>query len=247
MTAGKDTFSHSYEDRIQRRFGRTATAVANRIRSLMGEMTQTDLADRVGKGDSTVSDHLSGTVNVTLRTIAEYETALDETIVKVPDVDRPTHRRRRSLDTRSVSKEQQAVRDIDPVKRRLHRLLTRISARIGQVLNARDERTQQALAERIGKDPSYVSRVLGGGVNLTLKTIAQFEVALNTCLLQVEGLHSRGLFQGRREQSDYVPFRKSSDGRHFQDHSGRTSSGLTGWLESKNQECLSEEPEMVAA
>lgn len=234
------------EDTIAERLDRKAAAVVDRIRSLMGDMTQTELADRVGKGDSTVSDHLRGTVNLTLRTIAEYEMALDDTVVEVPDLNRPSRRRRRSSKTRRP-KERKAVQDIDPVKRRLHRLLTNVSARIGQVLNTREDFTQQALAERIGKDPSYVSRVLGGGVNLTLKTIVQFEEALDVCILQVEGRHE-GTFSGRRQTSGYVPsYRTSSDGCYLRDQEERTSSGLTEWLESQSEEGISNEPEMVAA
>lgn len=235
------------EDPVAERLDHKAPAVVDRIRSLMGDMTQTELADRVGKGDSTVSDHLRGTVNLTLRTIAEYEMALGDTVVEVPDLKRPSRRRRRSSETRRA-KERKAVQDIDPVKRRLHRLLTRVSARIGQVLNGRNDFTQQDLAERIGKDPSYVSRVLGGGVNLTLKTVVQFEEALDVCILRVKGRPREGTFSGRRQTSGYVPsYRSSSDGGYLRDREGRTSSGLTGWLESQNEEGISNEPEMVAA
>lgn len=213
----------------------------------MGDMTQTDLADRVGKSDSTVSNHLSGRVNVTLQTIAEYEVALDGAAVTVPNMKRPNRRRRRSSDARRAE-ERKAVKDIDPVKRRLHRLLTNVSARIGQVLTEHDELTQQDLASRLGKDPSYVSRALGGGINLTLKTIAQFEEALGVRILCVKGAPSRGSFTGRREASEYVgPFQASNDGCYLDDHGGRTSTGMTNWLETKNQDRVSDEPEMMAA
>jgi len=246
MTPQKTPSTDSRQARIERRFARKTTEVANRLRSLMGDILQTDLADRVGKSDSTVSEHLSGKVNLTLRTIAEYEVALDDAAVTVPDVKRP-NRRRRSSGTRRAE-ERKVVKDIDPVKRRLHRLLTGISALIGQALDERDEFTQHELASRLGKDASYVSRVLGGGVNLTLKTIVQFEEVLGVRILCVKGIPSRGSFTGRREASEYVdPFRTSNDGCYLDDHGGRTSSGITNWWETKDQDCVSDEPEMVAA
>ena len=108
--------------------------------------------------------------------------------------------------------------------------------------------SQQALAERLQKHPSYVSRVLGGGVNLTLKTIVQFEDALGVCILQVKGVPPKGTFSGRREASGYVqPYRSSNDGCYLDDHGGRTSTGMTNWLETKDEDRVSDEPEMVAA
>lgn len=38
--------------------------------------------------------------------------------------------------------------------------------------------TQRELAEKLGKKESYISRVLSGNANPTLKTIAELEVAL---------------------------------------------------------------------
>ncbi|NTU74024.1 helix-turn-helix transcriptional regulator [Candidatus Roizmanbacteria bacterium] len=38
--------------------------------------------------------------------------------------------------------------------------------------------TQRDLADRLGKKESYISRVLSGDANPTLKTISEFEVAL---------------------------------------------------------------------
>lgn len=57
-----------------------------------------------------------------------------------------------------------------------------VAARIIDVMQSRGL-TQRDLAERLDKTESYVSRVLGGGVNLTLKTIAAFEAALDTDVL----------------------------------------------------------------
>ena len=186
MSTRTRTASLSYGERVEHRLAHLSEAIAGRIRALKGDMLQRELAEQVGKSSSTVSNHLSGGVNLTLRTVAEYEGALDGEVVQVPQLERPKRRRRRSASgTRRVSDQRRALNDIASATQRLHRLLTDVSARIGQVLAARDDLTQQALAERMGKDASYVSRVLGGGVNLTIKTIAQFEEALGARVLCV--------------------------------------------------------------
>jgi len=245
MSTQKAAPTHSYEDRVEHRFRQKATAVADRIRTLMGDMTQSALADRVGKGDSTVSDHLSGTINVTLRTIAEYESALDGTVVSVLGLERPKKRRRRDDSPRRRSEEGKAVQNIDPVKRRLHRLLTQVSARIGQLLDADEECTQKDLADRFGKDPSYVSRVLGGGVNLTLRTVVQFEEVLGACILSVKGT-PKGTFTGRHKATAYVQLvQKTDDGCHFEDQEGKVTKGMTGYLESKKNDTIADDPVMA--
>jgi len=249
MSAPEAPSSDAYDDQIERRKAHKSTAVANRIRTLLGDMDQTDLVDRVGKEDSTISDHLSGTANLTLRTIAEYEVALESFVLVVPNLERSGRRRRRTSGTKGMSKERKEMdENIDPAKRRLHRLLTNVAARIGQVLAEREDMTQRALADLLDKDPSYVSRVLGGGVNLTLKTIVQFEMALGVCVLQVKGVSLKGTFSGKREASGYVkPYRSSNDGCYLDDHGGRTSTGMTNWLETKDEDRVSDEPEMVSA
>ena len=246
MSTQKEVPTRSYEDRVEHRFRRKATAVADRIQRLMGDMTQAALAERVGKGDSTVSDHLSGTVNVTLRTITEYESALDAAVVSVPDLERPKERRRRrDSGSRRVSEQRKAVQDIDPAKRRLHRLLTRVSARIGKLLDDDEECTQKDLADRLGKDPSYVSRVLGGGVNLTLKTIVRFEEAFGACILSVKGT-PKGTFTGRHKTTAYVQLvQKTDDGCHFEDQEGKVTKGVTAHLESNEKEVtIADDPVM---
>jgi hypothetical protein len=90
--------------------------------------------------------------------------------------------------------------------------------------------------------------VLGGGVNLTLETISEFEVVLGGCILHVEGQQRKGAFTGKREASGYVdPYRSSNDGCYLDDHGGRTSTGMTQWLETKDEDCVSDEPEMMVA
>ena len=234
MTTRETATSLSYEARVDRRFSHKAGAVADRLRTLKGDTYQSDLAERAGKSSSTVSNHLSGRVNLTLRTIAEYEVALEGTVVTVPDLKRPQRRRRSLSGDRRVSDEQKAVADIDPAKRRLHRLLTDVSARIAQLLDEREDLSQKDLADRMGKDGSYVSRVLGGGVNLTLKTIAQFEEALDACVLKVEGHTYQGMTSGTYRGGTYAAIRKSSDGGGYVDWHGGVTKTMTRYVQQEN-------------
>lgn len=243
MSTRARTAPLSYDERVEERLICLSEAISGRIRALKGDMLQRELADRIGKGSSTVSNHLSGGVNLTLRTIAEYEGALDGEVVQVPQLERPKRRRRRSASgTRRVSDQRRALNDIDPATRRLHRLLTDVSARIGQVLDAREDLTQQALAERMGKDASYVSRVLGGGVNLTLKTIAQFEEALDARVLCVAN-QADAVAKNRFSRHVYASLRASSDGGHYVDVPRTVTKAVAGYLERKEQGQGRQDPE----
>lgn len=190
MTTRKESTTFSPE-RVDARATRLAEAVAERIRDAMGEMTQSELAERVEKSASTVSAHLSGKRNVTLKTVVQYAVALNADVVSVPDVKRPKKRRRRPGRERRVSEQRKALDDIDPVKRTLHGLLSDLTARIGQVIDAGDELSQREVARRMGRDEAYVSRMLAGGVNPTLKTVAAFEEALGVRVLSVKGRERR--------------------------------------------------------
>jgi len=224
----------SYDERVEHRLSRLSEDIADCIRALKGDMLQRDLAEQVGKSSSTVSNHLSGGVNLTLRTIAEYEAALDSEVVGVFQLERKKRRRRRSASgKRRVSDRRRALNDIDPATRRLHRLLTDVSARLGQVLDSREDLTQQDLAECMGKDASYVSRVLGGGVNLTLKTIAQFEEALDDRVICVVDPLHRG--QAKGQFSVYTSMRPSSDGGHYVDVPRAVTGAVTGYVERKQK------------
>ena len=75
--------------------------------------------------------------------------------------------------------------DVPADELRLFDLCDEVSGRIAAALDARGW-TQRQLADALGKRESYVSRVLAGGVNLTLKTIAQFEVALGVSLIRTD-------------------------------------------------------------
>lgn len=226
MTTPKASPSIS-DARVEKQFDRTIQAITRRIRDAMGDMPQSELADRIDKSDSTVSSHLNGRPNLTLRTIARYEIALGEDIVSVPDVQRPSTRRRRRGGERRVSEQRASLDDIDPVTRKLHSLLTDLTARIGQVIAADDDLSQRELARRIGRDESYVSRVLGGGVNLTLKTIAAFEVALDIQLLKVDG-HDLEDISGSYQTHETVPsLQGSSDGGYCLDREGTVTKAVT--------------------
>jgi len=226
MTTPKASLSVS-DERIENRFERKIQALTHRIRAAMGNMTQRELADQIGKSESTVSNHLNGRTNLTLRTIVRYEIALGEDIVSVPNVEHPSTRRRRRGGERRVSEQRASLDNIDPVKRKLHSLLTDLTARIGQVIEADDDLSQRELARRIGRDESYVSRVLGGGVNVTLKTVAAFETALNIQLLKVDG-HDLEDISGSYRTHETVPsLQVSSDGGYCQDREGTVTNAVT--------------------
>lgn len=77
-------------------------------------------------------------------------------------------------------------------EQRLFDLCDEIGDRIEAAMKTQDGGrgwTQRQLAEALGKKESYVSRALAGGVNFTLRTIAQFEIALGVSLIATTDLH----------------------------------------------------------
>jgi transcriptional regulator with XRE-family HTH domain len=84
----------------------------------------------------------------------------------------------------SKSRLRQDVEQIPSSEKRFYRKNDDVVARIHELKDEQDL-TQKELAEAVDKTPSYVSRVLGGGVNLTLETIAEFEEALGAEILSV--------------------------------------------------------------
>ncbi len=76
------------------------------------------------------------------------------------------------------------VEQTPSAEKRFYRKNDEVVARIRE-LKEQQGLTQEELAEEMEKKPSYISRVLGGGVNLTLKTIAEFEEALGDDILAV--------------------------------------------------------------
>ena len=77
----------------KRRLLQRTDEIAIRIAELMRErgLNQTELAGKVKKRKSYVSRILSGTVNLTLKTVAEFEAALGDNILTVPSGSPPTH------------------------------------------------------------------------------------------------------------------------------------------------------------
>lgn len=214
---------------VDERFRTLASAVASQIDAAKGKMTQKDLGNRIGKSNSSVSRDLSGNANLSLESIAAYEVSLDEKILSVPRRKRSStkcnkRRRRRSEEDRTMPDVRED--EVDPVTKRLHRLLTRLSRRITAQMKKKDL-TQSGLAERVGKSSSYVSRVLGGGINLTLETIAAFEVALDAQLLEVAG-QDLGEVSGSYQTYGMVSsLRMSNDGGYCHDQAGVVTQAVT--------------------
>ena len=238
----------SFNERVDERAARLTEVVARRIREAMGEMTQGALAERLGYASgSTVSGHLNGRANLTLKTVVRYAVALDAEIVVVPDVKRPKKRRRRRPGReRRVSNQRQALNDINPVKRKLHRLLTDLTARMGQIIQADDELSQRELARRMDRDEAYVSRALAGGVNFTLKTIAAFEEALGESVLRVEGQEKRVPSSPYQTDSQFVQIAFSSDGGYCSDPAGVVTNAMDDYAQKQNQPGPVEESPVAA-
>jgi transcriptional regulator with XRE-family HTH domain len=125
---------------------------------------------------------------------------------------------------------------VDAADRRFYRKADDVAARIRQVMERRDL-TQRALAERLDKRESYVSRVLGGGVNLTLQTIAEFEEALNANLLVLPEPRRRGKRRksfGRYKTQMYVQAGASIEGVCVDDD------GKLAWQKKKEEVVVTE-------
>lgn len=243
MTNSKESVTVSPE-RVDARATRLTEAIVQRIREAMGEMTQGELAERVQKSQSTVSAHLNGRTNLTLRTILEYAVALDTKIVSVADLKQPPKRRRRRRGKRTVSKERKALADIDPVKRKLHDLLTDLTARIGQIIEADDDLSQRELARRMDRDEAYVSRGLAGGINFTLKTIAAFEEALGESVLRVEGQEQH--VSSSYQKGLFVRLKRSNDGGYCFDVPGVVRGAMDYYVASENKAESVEESTVAA-
>jgi transcriptional regulator with XRE-family HTH domain len=220
-------------DRLNARAARLTEAIVERVREAMGEMTQGKLAKRIQKSPSTVSAHLNGRTNLTLKTVLEYAVALDTDIVSVAALKRPPKRRRRRGE-RVVSKERKAMADMDPVKRKLHDLLSDLTARIGQIIQGNDDLSQRELARRMDRDEAYVSRALAGGVNFTLKTIAAFEEALGESLLRIEGQKPCAP-SSSYQKGFFAHWEQSSDGGYCFDVPGVVTRAMDHYVDPENQ------------
>lgn len=235
------------DERIEERASRTTQAIAKRIRAVMGEMTQSTLAERMGySSGSTVSAHLNGRTNLTLKTVVRYAVVLGADIVSVPAVKRPKKRRRRRGRKRRVSEQRKTLDNIDPVKRKLHGLLSDLTARIGQVIEADNDLSQRELARRIERDEAYVSRVMAGGVNVTLKTIAAFEEALGVCLLAVEGAAIEKPSTPYKKSAFVPQMQPSSDGIYCVDQPGVVTQAVDRYVGADEHSDDAEELQLAA-
>ena len=86
-------------------------------------------------------------------------------------------------------------------------LVDTISDQIAECMNAQGI-TQSALADRLGSKPSFVSRVLAGDTNLTLKTLSRFLFHLNLKaeirLVPAENVRARWFCCMENNSQDYI-------------------------------------------
>ena len=222
------------DERTDAYFDSLSAALSARLKEAKGDTTYSDLEEVIEKRPSTMSGHLQPGANLTLRTIAQYEVGLGKTVYSVPlDAPKTTGRRRRERPEGGWTAENES-RETDPVETRLYRVLTRLSRRIIQLIQSRDDLDQQGLAEKAGIQPSHLSRLLGGGVNPTLQTIAALEAALDTHLLEVDGREQR---ESSTSYQTRLPARllRSSDGGYCHDLAGAVTSAMNYYVSSENR------------
>jgi transcriptional regulator with XRE-family HTH domain len=115
----------------------------------------------------------------------------------------------------SKNRLRQAAEQVSSAEKRFYRKNDEVVARIRDLLDERGL-TQKELAEKVDKTPSYVSRVLGGAVNLTLKTITEFEDALDADILAVPSEGSSSPLKEHRRyetESEYTETPTASSSR----------------------------------
>lgn len=79
-----------------------------------------------------------------------------------------------------------ALAGVSPLTRRYVRRQGEFAVRLHDLMQERGLNRRQ-LAEEMGRSKSYVSRVLSGSANPTLKAIAEFEVVLGEDLMTIPG------------------------------------------------------------
>ncbi|NTW84040.1 MAG: helix-turn-helix transcriptional regulator [Chlorobiaceae bacterium] len=77
----------------------------------------------------------------------------------------------------------QIVQNVPFLTRKLVRKQSEFSTTISELLESTGM-TQRELADKLGKQESYVSKMLSGWSNPTLKTIVEFEVALGVDIIE---------------------------------------------------------------
>lgn len=90
---------------------------------------------------------------------------------------------------------------IDPVDAAYFDLADLVAERVGELLDERGW-TQRELARRLGKAESYVSRLLSGGQNATLKTLAQLQHALGAQIVTTPAQVRRDVEDGDDRYAD---------------------------------------------
>ena len=95
------------------------------------------------------------------------------------------------------------------------RLYADIVVRIHELLDAKDL-TQKALAEKLGKQPSEISKWLKGDHNFTLRSLAKLQAELGEPLITVP--RSMGFYHvaGKTITMKRVPLPKTVDNQEFQ-------------------------------
>lgn len=76
------------------------------------------------------------------------------------------------------------VEKISPFTRKFVKRQGEFAVRVNEILKSTGM-TQRQLAEKLGKRESYVSRILAGWTNPTLKTITEFEVAIGHDIIDI--------------------------------------------------------------
>lgn len=102
--------------------------------------------------------------------------------------------------SKEKSRLRKEVEEIPKEKRKLHRSLTKISMKIHKALRKQDityEELEKEIERHNEERPGeWIERMLGGGVNLSLRTIFRLEEALDTKLIDVRE-HEAETFEGR--------------------------------------------------
>ena len=76
------------------------------------------------------------------------------------------------------------VDKISPFTKKFVKRQGEFAVRVSEIMKSTGM-TQRQLAEKLGKKESYVSRILAGWANPTLKTITEFEVAIGHDIIDI--------------------------------------------------------------
>jgi transcriptional regulator with XRE-family HTH domain len=77
-----------------------------------------------------------------------------------------------------------AVASISPGTRKFVERQGEFAVKITEIMKL-SGMTQRQLAEKLGKNESYISRMVAGWANPTLKTIVEFEIALGQNIIEI--------------------------------------------------------------